>query len=268
MKKGITIKQITQLDEVKQVQHIEQLVWQMNPIPFHQVYTAVNNGGILIGAYDGDEIIGFLYSFPGYKEGNVYLCSHMLGIHPDYRKNGLGTKMKKLQKDIALQMGYKLIVWTFDPLESANAFLNLHKLGGIGRIYIENHYGVMDDALNSDLPTDRFLVEWWIDSKHVADLRDKSKKTDFPTNAIEYTDKGFPIIADSFNPVTDATVPVPIQFQKMKKEDLQLAIDWRYKTRRWIQQLIADGYAAVDLTQYPEEKINLYRFERVSMLLL
>ncbi|MDC3413777.1 GNAT family N-acetyltransferase [Aquibacillus sp. 3ASR75-11] len=268
MKKDITIKQITQLDEVKQVQQIEQLVWQMNPIPFHQTYTAVNNGGILIGAYGGDEIIGFLYSFPGFKGGDIYLCSHMLGIHPDYRTGGLGAKMKELQKDIALQMGYKLIIWTFDPLESVNTYLNLHKLGGIGGRYIENHYGKMNDVLNAGLPTDRFLVEWWIDSEHVAEPRDKSEKTNLPTDAIEYTDKGFPVIADTFDPTAGAIVPIPTQYQEIKKEDLQLAIDWRYKTRKWIQQLMADGYVAVDLTPNPEEKISLYHFEKRNTLSL
>ena len=52
----------------------------------------------------------------------------MLGIHPDYQLKGIGKLLKDEQRKIAKEMGYKLITWTFDPLESRNAYLNVSKL--------------------------------------------------------------------------------------------------------------------------------------------
>ena len=57
----------------------------------------------------------------------------MLGIHPDYQSMGIGKKLKEEQRKFAKEMGYDLITWTFDPLESRNAYLNVSKLYGICR---------------------------------------------------------------------------------------------------------------------------------------
>ena len=34
-------------------------------------------------------------------------------------------------------------------------------------IHMGNCYGEINDGLNNGLPTDRFKVEWWIDSEHI-----------------------------------------------------------------------------------------------------
>lgn len=47
-------------------------------------------------------------------------------------------------------------MWTYDPLETVNGYLNLSKLGGVCTQYIENCYGEMPDILNAGLPSDRF----------------------------------------------------------------------------------------------------------------
>src|SRR5699024_10712291 len=96
----------------------------------------------------------------------AYLCSHMLGILPEYRKGGLGVKMKLKQADIAKALGYQMITWTFDPLESLNAYVNLHKLGAVAAHYKPNHYGSMDDKLNKGLPSDRIQIEWYLNKNN------------------------------------------------------------------------------------------------------
>ena len=163
----IVLRRLESLEELKAVQRLERTVWGMDPIPLHQTLTAVKNGGLLLGGFHNDRLVGFCYAFPGFDGKRTYLCSHMMGVEPAYRGIGLGKRMKWDQRKWALSMGYSLITWTFDPLESINASLNLNALRAICDTYIENCYGEMDDELNRGLPTDRFQVEWWIDSPHV-----------------------------------------------------------------------------------------------------
>jgi predicted GNAT superfamily acetyltransferase len=70
----------------------------------------------------------------------------------------------------ALQRGFELIEWTFDPLEIKNAYLNIEKLGAIARRYNVNQYGITSSPLQGGLPTDRLIAEWWLKSERVESL--------------------------------------------------------------------------------------------------
>lgn len=269
----ITIKPLTSLNEIKKVQKLEQDVWNMQPIPIHQTFTAAKNGGILIGAYHGEKLVGFSYGFPGFKGREVYLCSHMMGILPEYQSRNLGERLKKEQKRIALEKGYKLITWTFDPLESVNAYLNLHKLRAITGCYHVNLYGEMDDSLNQGLPTDRFQLEWWIEENHV---NEKVRETVgvnqnhcwFQTGLNEdgllfILNQNHVSLKETSSPLF---VPIPDHFQIIKKRDPELAIDWRLQTREVFQRLIFEGYVATDIIRKPDEKVCYYVFEPRHLL--
>ena len=265
-------KRLLDIEEMKLIQSIEQQVWNAMSTPIHQTYTAAKNGGLVLGAYHGDELIGFQYSFPGFKDGKSYLCSHMLGILPAYRKSGVGKELKLYQRKLAREMGYSLIVWTFDPLESVNAYLNLHKLKGIGASYLENYYGSMSDSLNEGMPTDRFLVEWWINSEHTSQAHDvhcdKLNKKNVETKLDE---NGFPyILADQVLNFDQEVIliPIPENIQQMRKRLPELALEWRYKTRLWLQTLSQNGYVAVDVLRNVSEHTSSYIFRKRELLKL
>ncbi len=264
--KMFQIKRLEDIAEIESIQQIEKEVWNMSPIPIHQTYTASHNGGLVLGAFHDHQLIGFQYSFPGYKDGRSYLCSHMLGILPTYQKSGLGKKMKEAQRKYALEMGYSLIVWTFDPLESINAYLNLHKLKGIGAAYLENHYGKMKDSLNKGLPTDRFLVEWWIRSDHVCKAPNREDIQGYkPVVETKLDTFGFPTISREYeiNLKEDIfVVPIPENFQQIKNKQPELAKEWRYKTRKWFQILCENDFAASDVIRNPEGRVSHYIFEK------
>jgi predicted GNAT superfamily acetyltransferase len=78
----------------------------------------------------------------------------MLAVSKTQRNSGIGTQLKMAQKDEALRRGIRLIEWTFDPLVSKNAYLNIEKLGVIVRRYYPAFYG-------EDM--DRLIAEWWLD---------------------------------------------------------------------------------------------------------
>ena len=69
------IKELKTMDELKLMQQIESRIWEMSPIPLHQTFTAVKNGGIVLAAFEKGGIIGFCYGFAGFKNGESYLRS-------------------------------------------------------------------------------------------------------------------------------------------------------------------------------------------------
>jgi predicted GNAT superfamily acetyltransferase len=124
-------------------------------------------GGQVIGAFDGDRLVGFAMALPGISQGRPYLHSHMLAVEPDYRNQGIGRRLKLFQREEALGRGITRMEWTFDPLEIKNSFLNVAKLGAIVRRYAVDFYGVSSSRLHGQVPTDRLYAEWWLDSEWV-----------------------------------------------------------------------------------------------------
>jgi predicted GNAT superfamily acetyltransferase len=271
MKDNIEIRLLYTKEELELVQVLEKAVWNEQPVPIHQTLTAAKNGGIIVGAFHGQKLVGFSYGFPGFQNGKAYLCSHMLGIDEDYRKKGIGAILKAAQKKAAIDKGYSLLTWTYDPLESVNAFLNLTKLKAICSTYIENCYGEMEDELNQGLPSDRFQVEWWIKSSHL------EKELEFDHTQMKQipyvlTEDGQPVLEEihssQFLDEETLLVPVPKNFQQLKKDHYDLAYDWRLKTRQLFQTLFSNGFAAVHVLKRENEPVVYYVIQKRHILSL
>lgn len=271
LQEAIEVRQLVTISELERVQQLEKAIWNMKPIPIHHTLTAVKNGGIMIGAFHGENMIGFSYGFAGFHNGQSYLCSHMLGILEDFRSHGIGAMLKEAQRQAAIEKGYKMVTWTYDPLESANAFLNLTKLKAICSTYIENCYGDMEDPLNRGLASDRFQVEWWIQSPHTNE-NDTDDWTAYKRIPYELTVDGEPIPlevdASFFNDQEAVLVPIPRYFQQLKKEHFELALDWRIKTRHIFQALFTQGFAAVKLIKMSDEPVHYYVLKKRTTLRL
>lgn len=265
---GILLKKIETLAELEKISFLERKVWAMNPIPLHQTSTVAKNGGVVIGAFDGEQLIGFVYSFPGYANGETYLCSHMMGIDPAYQNQGVGYHLKMKQAEEAGKLGYQKIRWTYDPLESRNGYLNIAKLGAICSDYIENCYGEMTDELNKGLPSDRFNVEWMIRSPYQNQRHDLFAELSMQTDRMlldwNLRTDGHPqairkeIDSRVFTNLSYLFIPVPIEFQQVKQNDIELAIDWRLKTREVFMKSFAEGWAVAHVIRYQKEPVQYY----------
>ena len=169
----IVIRPLTTHAEIFAVEQLQRDAWgvpEVDVVPLHMLITPPRHGGLLLGAFDGDRLAGFVFGFLGLTaDGRLKHCSHMAGVHPDYRDHGVGYHLKLAQRDHVLAQGLDLITWTFDPLETRNAWLNFHKLGVICHTYIRNLYGAMRATINAGPPSDRFEVEWWIRSQRVVE---------------------------------------------------------------------------------------------------
>ena len=269
MAANLSIRKLESNEDMRLIQALEKEVWGMNPIPTHQTYTASKNGGLVIGAFDEQEIVGFSYSFPGFANGKTYLCSHMLGVHPNYQLSGIGKILKDEQRKLAKEIGYDLITWTFDPLESRNAYLNMTKLYGICNTYLENCYGEMKDGLNKGLPSDRLQIEWWISSERVEEAWTPQNTSYVRPFAVGQSEKGYPMIEVNLEEIPSGSdgieVPVPENIQLIKKNEPELALDWRLKIRTVFQTLFGAGYALVGLKK-SDEGVHYYQLIKRSTI--
>lgn len=255
----LSIRMLKTADEIGPIFELEKEVWQTDtPMPTDQMITAVKHGGVVLGAFLDERLIGFQYSFAGFDGKEAYLCSHMLGTHPDYRHMKVGEKLKWAQREAAQSLGYRFITWTYDPLETANGYLNIGKLGAVCSTYIENCYGDMEDSLNRGIASDRFEVRWYIASERVAQRAGGApmQKESIPQQTLydwEIDGNGYPIPAHTgvnkaqVNEASVIYLPVPAYFQQMKKQNKPLAITWRHITREAFTYLFEQGFAVTDL---------------------
>lgn len=264
----ITIISVATPAEVEEFQAIEARVWAGDPleiVPGHVLLTHGRYGGLLLIARDRTgEGIGVLLGFPGLKGGRTLHCSHILGVVPEWRSRDVGQAMKRRQRELVLEQGLDLIVWTFDPLETRNARLNIGRLGGISREYTPNLYGAMRDGLNAGLDTDRLTVEWHIRHPAVAarlDGRRESPRVEvllergavlLTRTAWRATGTASPALLLLDDVTLGATadtllVEVPADFQAIKAADFSQARRWRLGIRSVFQDSFARGYAVVDL---------------------
>jgi chorismate synthase len=126
-------------------------------VAVNMLVATIGEGGMAIGAFDGDRLVGSVYGFATHEPHVLH--SHYLAVDPDYRRTGLGVALKHEQREWCLSHGRTGMRWTFDPLQLGNAHLNLRSLGAVGARYHPNLYGPMG-GINGGLPSDRLVVEW------------------------------------------------------------------------------------------------------------
>lgn len=270
-------------EEMQAVEELQRLVWtgsETEVVPVHMLMAAAHNGGLVIGAFaegsekDPNPLFGFVFGFPG-----IYLtpdgprlkhCSHMMGVHPDFRDRNLGFSLKRAQWQMVRHQGLDRITWTYDPLHSRNANLNISKLGAVCNTYLRDEYGALRDGINRGLSTDRFQVDWWVGSQRVNHRLSKQSRRRL--DLAHYIDAGVEVInpvqggADGWPRPADSTpassawregeaslllVEIPPDFLAIKAANPALAAEWRNYTRPLFEDLFANGYLVTDFVYIP-----------------
>ncbi|HEX6641285.1 MAG TPA: GNAT family N-acetyltransferase [Thermoanaerobaculia bacterium] len=165
------IREIRGREELHAVEVLQQEVWQCNDlevVPALHMMAARVVGAILLGAFDGAELIGFAYGFPGFEGEHRIIHSDMLAVRETYRDRGVGRALKLAQRETALARGIERITWTFDPLQTRNAFLNFEKLGVTADRYLRDFYGETSSPLHAG-GTDRLWVTWHLRERPLFD---------------------------------------------------------------------------------------------------
>jgi predicted GNAT superfamily acetyltransferase len=118
------------------------------------------NAGSVIGAFAGDELIGFTYGFLGSDTSTVYHYSQVAAVLPGWQGRGVGRTLKLSQREYVLSTGVTVMRWAFDPVRTHNAHFNFDVLGATGRWFTRDLYGVEDSGRDPGMRTDRLIVEW------------------------------------------------------------------------------------------------------------
>ncbi|MEZ0395938.1 MAG: GNAT family N-acetyltransferase [Anaerolineales bacterium] len=259
------IRLIETPEEMRLVEALQRLVWpgsETDVVPSHLLLTAAHNGGLVLGAFAGAELVGFVFGFPGFYETpdgpRLKHCSHMLGVHPAWRERGLGFALKRAQWQLVRHQGIDRVTWTYDPLLSRNAHLNIARLGAVCNTYRRSEYGEMRDGLNAGLPSDRFQVDWWVNSRRVERRLSRRAR---PLLRLDQFLAARPSLLEAY-PVADGgprpigepprlegallLVEIPTHFEALRRADLALARDWRFYTREVFENAFAAGYLVTD----------------------
>jgi predicted GNAT superfamily acetyltransferase len=270
------IRPIDTPDQADKVVQLEATVWEMGldeTVPAHILIAIAKNGGLLLGAYDGEELIGFTLGWLGAADAvdlstqapskTLKLVSHMTGVLPNYRDQRVGYHLKVAQRDWALERGIELVTWTYDPLESRNANLNLRRLGAICQTYLRDMYGDLTDKVSAGIESDRFRVEWQVSSERVQRRLTASEHRCAPPTRASVDAQllnpatrrldGHPLPSERTASPSAARllVEIPANMQAIRRTDLALGIAWRYHTRSIFESVFATGYQAVDLIYEP-----------------
>lgn len=171
----ITIRDLSTDKELRSCINVQKRVWRgsdLDVVPHDIFVVAGRAGGLVLGAFERDNLVGFSLAFPAVRQGQVYLHSHMTPVVPELQGQGIGKRLKLAQRQYALAGSFNLIEWTFDPLQPGNANFNFNivHLGAIVREYLPNFYGSTTSALDAGLPTDRLVAEWWIREPRVEQI--------------------------------------------------------------------------------------------------
>jgi len=261
---NIIYRQLESHADYRAAEELQQLVWgggEREVVPAHMLLAAQKSGGALIGAFDAsarpEALAGFVFGIVARGAGGrATHYSHLLAVHPAYRGQRIGERLKWRQRDFVLGQGIGLITWTYDPLESRNAHLNIHKLGATCRTYLRDLYGSLEDELNAGLPSDRFLVDWQIASSHVAGRLD-GVAAGRALAALLASDAAILNPASPSDPAEPAPrclapegalalVRFPGAFQVLKAGRTDAARAWRMQLRELCEAAFASGYSVVD----------------------
>ncbi len=218
---GITIRPLESIEQVFAASAVLDEVWggDRGGMPPNLLRALAHAGNYAVGLYDtsGDEerMIGASIAFFAAPAARS-MHSHVTGILPSYRSQGLGRMLKSHQRAWAFARDVGHITWTFDPLVARNAHFNLRVLGARVDEYLVDHYGPMDDGVNRGDETDRLMVTWALAA---------------PASP-----------PDEASVVT--SVPVPHDIESLRRTDPPEALEWRYRVRDAFGGLYQDGFVA------------------------
>lgn len=241
MNPAINIRELRSMAELSATIGLQKAVWRMTDIEVaspHTLKAIAHTGGCVLGAELDGRLVGFCTGFAARRNEKLFLWSHMAAVLPGLQGQGIGHQLKQAQREWALARGYRVIAWTFDPLQSGNANFNFNRLGITARRYEVNHYGSMRDGINAGLASDRLEAHWQLDAP-----RQNPPASDELTMLLSCDeDRNWRC---DIPPALDAPgygIEIPLDIGALKKADIIQAQQWQLAVRRSMLTLLEADY--------------------------
>ena len=251
MRGHLIIRELHQMSDLLATVELQQAVWQMQAYECASPYTlnaVVHTGGSVLAAELDGRMVGFCFAFAAKRGDALWLWSHMTGVHPDFQSQGIGFRLKQAQREWALAQGYRVMAWTFDPMQGGNANFNFNRLGVRAHRYYVDHYGPMQDGINAGLASDRLEAVWPLDALPVIDMMQGSAAD---MAAVQPDDVKLVYVDDSGRLVrarlpADAQkrycIEVPLHLAALKQTNIERAKTWQLYLRDAMTALLAAEY--------------------------
>ena len=220
---GVAIRECSSIEDFQQCIELERAVWKdddigIMPIRLYMISKACN--APTIGAFESSgRMVGFVHTMIAVMDKHVVYHSHLAAVLEDLRHQDIGFRMKLAQRQHAMKAGVPLIIWTFDPLQSRNAHLNINKLGAVVRRYEVNYYSEgLSTVFDSEVPSDRLFAEWWVSSAHVESVLAGNR----------------PYVGGQTK-----SVLIPEDINKVRSRSVEEHLKWRIRVRENFQNALA-----------------------------
>ncbi len=270
---ALTIRPLATAAELRACVGLQEATWGpefSEKVPYAVLWFTRRIGGILIGAFAEETLVGYVFGVTGWRDGRPVHWSDMLAVRSDLRDHGIGMRLKRAQRDALLAAGVTLAHWTFEPLESRNAYINLMRLGGVARTYERDVYGDSDSPLHGVIGTDRLIIDWQLDSERVARRLDDGAPAHVDAAgmpAINEVDvrRGVPVCGAVDTGRTDEALVlrIPADIDRVRATDAYTARTWRECTRNAFESYLARGYVVTALVRR-DAQVSSYVLERDS----
>ncbi|MDI1243680.1 MAG: GNAT family N-acetyltransferase [bacterium] len=265
---SVVIRDIESVEEMRATEDLQIEAWGEDDrgiVPLNQFAAARHVGGSLVGAFDNEKLVGFVYGFWGHVLGRIVHHSHMLAVSSAYRNHNLAYRLKLAQRTKVL--ADKLtdrITWTFDPLQSINAHFNFAKLGIVSDVYKINIYGDAGASFLHQNGTDRLFVTWLIKSQRVeervagnsASVEKNDDAFQGSVRLLTNSNSGMPEPLADLTELTSADsvlIEVPTDMISIESSDFELARKWREESRRAFSEAISAGFVVTEYFRKNEQ---------------
>lgn len=258
----IELRELFTVAELRPLEALQRTVWGIDDleiVPATIMSAATHAGGLVVGAFLGQELVGFAYGFVATPHGRgmagTGLHSHMAAVSPEHRSKGVGRSLKRFQAEWCRRRGLRWISWTFDPLLAKNARFNLSVLGARAYDYLVDVYGPMPGALGGGIASDRLLAVWVLDDEYTASAQIGAATTRTrPAAKADDRDDGLWLLRcgpgnePQENSLDVASEGQPVRIATPTEglalfEDASKAMAWREAHRRTLGRQLDAGYA-------------------------
>lgn len=241
---AVTIRECVSVEDFQQCIDLEREVWKdddigIMPIRLYMISKACK--APTIGAFDSTgRLVGFVHTMLALMGRHVVFHSHLAAVLEDMRHQDIGMRMKLAQRKFAIEAGIPLVIWTFDPLQSRNAHLNINKLGAIIKRYEPNYYSEgLSRVFAPGVPSDRIFAEWWVNSAHVRTaLEQRLARIDH----------------------VEGSVTIPSDINRIQDESVEAHTQWVLNVRDAFKAQLARGLIVKGFERDPASNQSRYLF--------